>query len=126
MNRIEGEIRASGDYSVGYNGVAVVYNTFGTDFTIADSFGVGAVRDTYKRAKKAWREDIRYMTALCITLNHKLWQHYENGNTELAKVYDELWKDCDAFILDGEEDGEDYKYNNFTKEEVGYFIRATD
>lgn len=125
MTKTEREIRA-GDYSVGYNGVAVIYNTFGTDFTIADAFGVGAVRDTYKRAFEAWKDDIKYMTALCIVLNHKIWQHYEK-NDELAREYDKLWKECDAYILACDNAGTSKeKYRHYTDDEINYFIQATD
>ena len=108
------------------NGTPIIANTFWQDFSIADKFGAGAVEDTYKRAFKAFKKDIRYMTALAITLNHKIWAWYEHDD-KLARTYDKLWKEIDQFILDCEnagEDGEEYK--NFTAEEVGYFIRATD
>lgn len=83
------------------------------------------MEDTYKRAFEAFQDDIRYMTALAITLNHKIWAWFEKDDA-LARVYDKLWRKIDAFILDGEEVGDGYKYKNFTEEEVGYFIRATD
>lgn len=126
MTNTEKDIRA-GDYSVGYNGVAVIYNTFGTDFTIAERIGgAEAVRDTYKRALDGWKDDIRYMTALCITLNHKIFQHYKNDEP-LARVYDKLWKECDAYILACEHAGTlKEKYINFNEDEISYFLQATD
>lgn len=33
--------------------------TFWSDFSIADAFGVNAVKDTYKRAFKEWKDDYR-------------------------------------------------------------------
>ena len=126
MNSIEQKIRAGGNYTDGMNGVAVLNTTFWLDFSIADRFGEEAVRDTYERAFNEWKSDIRYMTALCIVLNHKIWQLYE-VNEKLARVYDELWKKCDGYILDCENAGTlKEKYVNFNKEEVAYFIRATD
>lgn len=125
MNSVEQEIRDGGHYTIGLNGVAVEDTTFWLDFSTADKFGERAVRDTYERAFDEWHEDIRYMTALCIVLNHKIWQLYKTDD-KLARVYDELWKKCDEYILDGEEDGDDYKYRNFTADEVSYFVRATD
>lgn len=126
VNSIEREIRAGGNYTDGVNGVAVLNTTFWLDFSIADKFGSSAVRDTYDRAFNEWKSDIRYMTALCIVLNHKIWQLYDT-NDQLARVYDELWKKCDGYILDCENAGTlNEKYKHFNKEEVAYFIQATD
>lgn len=126
MTRVEQEIRKGGNYNVGLNGVAVENTTFWLDFSIADKFGESAIRDTYKRAFEGWKEDIRYMTALCIVLNHKIWQLYETDD-KLARVYDELWKQTDGFILECENAGtQKEKYTNFNQDEVAYFIQATD
>lgn len=126
MTRVEQEIRKGGNYNVGLNGVAVENTTFWLDFSVADKFGESAIRDTYKRAFEGWKEDIRYMTALCIVLNHKIWQLYET-NDKLARVYDELWKQTDGFILECENAGtQKEKYTNFNQDEVAYFIQATD
>lgn len=124
MDKIEEEIR-KGDYTVGLNGVAVIANTFAQDFIIADTFGIDAIKNTFKRAFEEWKEDIRYLTALAIIMNHLGWRWYEL-NEEISKLYFGYWEKIDAFILDGEEDGEDYKYKNFTADEVSYFIRACD
>ena len=59
-----------------------LYFTFWMDFSIADRFGVKAVKDTYHRAFKAWKHDYRYLTDLVIVLNHKIWQHYDDGKGE--------------------------------------------
>ena len=67
-------------------------NTFFMDFSIADVRGASAIKDTYKRAFNEWKDDYKMLTALVVTLNHKIWQHYEAGNNKLALVYDELWK----------------------------------
>ena len=50
--------------------------TFYTDFTIADKFGADAIIDTYDRSLDSFKNDIKYMTELCIALNHKLWDWY--------------------------------------------------
>ena len=54
--------------------------TFWDDFSIADRFGVSAVRDTFNRAFAEWKEDYQYLTELILVLNHKIWQHYEKRN----------------------------------------------
>lgn len=75
------------------------YKGFMRDFRIADAFGEGAIRDTYKRAHKEWQNNADYYASLVMTLNHLLWYHYENGNGKLARVYDELWRKADNFVL---------------------------
>lgn len=124
---IEQEIIKGGDYNVGLNGVVVINNTFNTDFKIAEMFGVEHVKDTYRRAFSEWKKDIRYLTALAITMNNKGWEWHKD-NDELADLYFGYWRELDQYILDGEEteDGEDYIYKNFTPDEVSYFIRAVD
>ena len=47
--------------------------TFWDDFSIADRFGVSAVRDTFNRAFAEWKEDYQYLTELILVLNHKIW-----------------------------------------------------
>lgn len=126
MNRIEQEIRAGGHYTLGDNGVAVIRNSFWLDFSLAEMWGERGVRETYKRAFDEWKSDIKYMTALCITLNHKIWQLYETDD-KLARVYDELWKEVDGYILECIKAGtQKEEYVNFNKEEIAYFIQATD
>ena len=90
-------------------------NTFWMDFSIADVFGANAVRDTFKRAFNECKDDYKMLTALVITLNHKIWQHYEAENNELSLVYDELWKKADQYALDTLKD-----------DELEYFIEVTD
>lgn len=89
--------------------------TFWQDFTIADHFGIEAIKDTYNRAFNDWKNSYKYLTDLVITLNHKLWQHYEQGNEEMARLYDELWKEADGYAMD-----------NLKDDELSYFLEQTD
>lgn len=89
--------------------------TFWMDFSIADRFGAKAVKDTFKRAFEEWKSDYRYLTDLVIVLNHKLWDHYEKGHEEMARLYDSLWKKADAYAVD-----------NLKGDELDYFLRETD
>lgn len=127
MNKIEQEIIKGGNYTSVPNGTVVEKTTFWQDFTIAELVsGVDGVLDTYERAFKGWKEDIRYMTALCIVLNWKISDHF-GQNDKLARTYDKLWKKCDSYILECEHAGtKAEKFVNFTNEEVHYFLRATD
>lgn len=91
--------------------------TFFSDLSIAECDSEKAILDTYKRVMKEWLDDIEHITEFCICLNHKIWQHYENGNEPLARIYDRLWKECDAHII------EHYRNN---EEGLSYFYRTTD
>lgn len=93
----------------------MISTTFYSDFTIADAFGPRAVMDTYKRAFREWKSDHRYLTALVITLNHKIWEHYEAGHIALAELYDTLWRQADGYALDTLED-----------KALDYYLEETD
>ena len=88
--------------------------TFWSDFSIADAFGKDAVRVTFNRALEEWKSEFRYLTDLVIVLNHKIFQHY-NGDRELSKLYDSLWRIADGYAMD-----------NLGKKELEYFFRVTD
>ena len=89
--------------------------TFWQDFTIADRFGEKAVKDTYKRAFNEWKDNYEYLTELVLVLNHKIWEHYERKEHTLARLYDKLWKDTDA-----------YACKNLKGEELRYYYSTTD
>lgn len=88
--------------------------TFIQDFQIANAFGESAVRDTYKRAFNEWKDNYVYLTELVITLNLMIWALYET-NESLARVYNELWEEADAYACD-----------NLKGEELSFFFRITD
>ena len=89
--------------------------TFWEDFRIADHFGRNAVKDTYIRAFEEWKDDVEYLTELVMVLNHSIWLHWELGDERMAKLYDALWRDADAYAL-----------KNLQGEELRYFLRTTD
>ena len=88
--------------------------TFWQDFSIADAFGVAAIKDTYKRAFKEWKEDYKYLTELVMVLNWKIWQHH-GKNDRYAELYNELWDEANQYASD-----------NLKGEELSYFFRITD
>lgn len=88
--------------------------TFYEDFSIADHFGVDAIKDTYNRAMEAWKDDYKYLTELVMALNWKCWEHYEDDE-RIAKLYDELWRKADQYACE-----------NLKGEELSYFFRTTD
>ncbi len=88
--------------------------SFWSDFTIADRFGVGAIKDTYKRAFNEWKDNYKYLTELVMVLNWKIWQFHEKNN-QYAEVYNKLWEEADA-----------YACNNLKGDEAAYFFWTTD
>ena len=89
--------------------------TFFTDFSIADHFGLSAIKDTYKRAFEGWKMNYKYLTELVMVLNWKLWQHHEEGNEAYEELYTKLWEEADAYACD-----------NLKGAELSYFYRTTD
>lgn len=89
--------------------------TFWDDFSIADKFGINAIKDTYKRAFAEWKTNYIYLTELVLVLNHKAWEHYTSGNESFAQVYNELWQNCNI-----------YACHKLKGEELSYFYRTTD
>ena len=49
--------------------------TFYEDFSIADRFGIPAVKDTFKRAFEGWKDNHIYLTELVMVLNWKICEH---------------------------------------------------
>lgn len=88
--------------------------TFWNDFSIAERFGIAAIRDTYRQAMKGWRHNAVYLTELVLILNHKIWQWYEK-NDRLAEVYNDLWEKADAYACE-----------NLTGDDLQYFYDVTD
>ena len=88
--------------------------TFWEDFSIAENFGVGAIKDTFNRAFEDWKSDYKYLTELVLIMNWKIWQ-WHGKNNEFAKLYDELWTKADQYACE-----------NLKDEELTYFYRTTD
>lgn len=88
--------------------------TFYTDFSIADKFGINAIKDTYKRAFEGWKTNFRYITELVMVLNWKCWRWYEH-NDEYSKLYCALYEELN-----------DWCFDNLKGQELEYFIQVTD
>ena len=89
--------------------------TFWSDFSIAEPFGEKAIRDTYKRAFKEWKNNKEYVTELVMMLNWKIWHHNDKGHDALAHLYDELWREADEWCM-----------KNLKGDDLKYYIRQTD
>ena len=88
--------------------------TFWKDFSIADKFGIDAIKDTYKRAFEEWKENYIYLTELVMVLNHKIWEWY-GKNEAIAQVYNDLWEKTDVYACE-----------NLKGDELDYFYLTTD
>ena len=89
--------------------------TFYQDFSIADNFGINAIKDTFNKAFREWKTNYKYLTELVMALNWKIWEHHENNNSDLSLIYDELWKKADSYAV-----------NNLKGNELDYFYTTTD
>ena len=89
-------------------------STFYEDFSIADRFGIDAIKDTYKRAFDEWKDDYVYLTELVITMNWKIWEWY-GKNEQYAKLYNDLWEKTDAYACE-----------NLKGDELSFFYQTTD
>lgn len=92
-----------------------VKTTFWEDFSIAEKFGVSAIKDTYNRAFNNWKSNTEYITELSMVLNHKGWQFYYNNNEQIAQLYFDLWGKCDAWCM-----------QNLKGKDLQYYISTTD
>lgn len=89
--------------------------TFWEDFSIADAFGIQAIKDTFKRAFEEWKTNYKYLTELVIVLNIKCWTHYGEGREDVSALYSEFYYKA-----------KDYAYENLKGEELEYFYQITD
>ena len=92
----------------------IPFTTFADDFAIAERFGAYAIKDTFKRAFKGWKDNVKYFTELVMVLNWKIWQHY-NRNEAVAKVYNECY-----------ESAMQYADENLKDEDAHYFYTTLD
>lgn len=88
--------------------------TFYRDLSIADRFGLAAIKDTYKRVFKEFKDNTEYFTEFVMALNWKINEHYET-NDNYAKLYNDLWIEADNFV-----------YNNWSEEQLHYYFKITD
>lgn len=89
--------------------------TFFEDFSIADKFGLSAIKDTYRHGfKSAKALGYKELTEFVMALNWKIWEHYER-NEQVARLYDELWRKA-----------ANYATKNLKGDELSYYYRTTD
>ena len=65
--------------------------TFWDDFTIAERFGLPAIKDTYRNAFNSWKSDVVFITELVLVLNWKMLYMDERHMTEKSVMYYKCW-----------------------------------
>ena len=95
-------------------GLERVETTFYNDFSIAERFGIEAIKDTFNRAFNEWKNDVKYFTELVMVLNHKTWNFYDTDR-DLAYVYNTLWKEANSYGL-----------NHFKGDDLRFYINVLD
>ena len=79
-------------------------STFYSDLSIADVFGIDAIKDTIKRVKDEWFNDYKMFSEFVLALNHKSWEWDERreveGSEEFKKFYIEQYYHFDDYCLD--------------------------
>ena len=90
-------------------------STFYADLSIADVYGIDAVKDTIKRVKDEWFNDYKMFTEFVLALNHKSWEWNArpevNGSEEIKKFYIEQYYHFDDYCLD-----------NYKSEALEYYL----
>lgn len=89
--------------------------TYYEDFSIADIFGVSAIKDTFRRALEGAKElGYIYLTEFVMALNWKIFEHYKRNN-RYAELYNDLW-----------EQAREYAEENLQGDELYYYYNTTD
>ena len=88
--------------------------TFYRDFSIADRFGESAIKDTFSRCFKSWKNNVEYLTELAMAMNWKMWEHYDT-NPAYGRLYQSLWEKVDGYATE-----------NLKGEDLTYYFRTTD
>ena len=87
--------------------------TFYTDFSIADKFGIHAIKETFETAFNEWKSNYEYLTELVMVMSWKSFEH--QYNYEYCKLYSDLYYKSDTYAL-----------NNLKGEKLDYYIKTTD
>lgn len=95
------------------NGYTMV-TTFFMDFGIAEAFGKDAVIDTFNNAFNSWKNNYVYLTELAIVMSNKACMWYDKDK-DMSLEYTELYHKIDNYCM-----------NNLKKEELAFYLKATD
>lgn len=89
--------------------------TFYEDFSIADNFGLSAIKDTYKRGLETAKSmGYEYLTEFVMVLNWKILEHYDRRE-QYANLYNDLWEQASEVAV-----------TTLTGDELTYYYQTTD
>ena len=89
--------------------------TFYEDFSIADNFGLSAVKDTYKRGLETAKSmGYKWLTEFVMVLNWKIFEHY-GKREQHANLYNDLCEQAQQIV-----------FETLTGEELSYYYSTTD
>jgi hypothetical protein len=91
-------------------------STFYEDFSIAEKFGFGAIKDTFNRVKKSWLKAEHYemVTELAMALNWKCWRWNETNG---------VWSE---FYANAYYEIRDWCHKHLKGDKLSYYLRTTD
>ena len=88
-------------------------STFYTDFSIADKFGLDAIKETFNRVFKEWKDDVKMGTELAMVMSWKSFEH--QNNSRFCHLYSQLYYKMDNYCC-----------KNYKGEDLKYYLRTTD
>lgn len=88
--------------------------TFFEDFSIAEEFGVQAIKETWQNAFKSWKHNHVYVTELAIVMSNESCWWWDKDN-EKSLLYAELYRMTDEYAM-----------NHFKGAELAFYINTTD
>ena len=91
-----------------------IKTTFWSDFSIADAFGIDAIKDTFNRAFSGWKNNTEYVTELACVMSWKSYAWYEKNN-EYSMLYADYYHKVDEWCM-----------NNLKGKDMNYYLKWTD
>lgn len=91
-----------------------IKTTFWSDFSIADAFGIDAIKDTFNRAFSEWKNNTEYVTELACVMSWKSCAWYEKNN-EYSTLYADYYHKVDEWCM-----------NNLKGKDMNYYLKWTD
>lgn len=95
-------------------------STFYSDLSIAERYGINAIKITFDNVVEQWKNDYKMFTEFIMSLNLKAWQFstdtsINKANMEYSELYSELFYKA-----------QDIAYEVFSDEGKSYLFRMTD
>ena len=84
-------------------------------FDIAEIEGEIGIKEAYKIAFNGSKGDIKKMTNLVMFLNHRGWEKDEDGYTNYAKIYFDLYEKANEYV-----------WTHFEKDDLSYYHSVVD